>query len=332
MEHLNMCHEVILNMCKKKYKDFLEKKSQANESYLDSMDSIASFFQNKDLPKYYTATNTFKSGELDILKGEIVEVSHIRDGDETIHVKNIYNDDTEGLILITDFIRYFIPFRHTEDTIDFTKDNWFGGFTLPVMNIDIHGQIKRYDNDFNVGDRLFIIGNLSQTGTVIHLSCLIYCHATGMYYSFGLGYDENKKAMIFSPDYVLHIKLALAVKKPELKTFKVIGSVNIDNDILKDLRKELTYLQKNFSSTYQLNEIGWEIYYAFATPKTRYSLYSGRGLFKKPSKVNCASFIQTLFKGLLDCSQPYVPGFDRLISNPQHCKQKTKKYPIKSCQ
>jgi hypothetical protein len=304
-------------MCKKKYKDFLEKKSQPSESYVNSMNVLVVYFQHKDAGKYYKSIN----------KSEIIEVLEI--GDEAVHIKQANGKDS--LIFISDFIKNYTPYLKN-DEIYYTKDNWFGGFTLPVMSINTYGQIIRYDSDFNVGDRLFIIGNLSQTGTVIHLSCLIYCNATGMYYSFGLGYDENKKSMIYTPDYVLHIKMALAVKNPELKTFKVIASVNIDNDILKDLRKELTYLQKHFSSIYELNDIAWELYYEFATPKTRYSLYSGRGVFKKPTKVNCASFVQTLFKGLLDCSQPYIPGFDRLISNPQHCKQKTKKYPIKACQ
>jgi hypothetical protein len=63
---------------------------------------------------------------------------------------------------------------------------------------------------------------------------------------------------------------------------------------------------------------------------TRYCAVSS---FSKGEKSNCASFVQRLFKSVIKCSlfrSKYLRT-DRIVSNPNYCRQRFKKSPLRKC-
>uniref|UniRef100_A0A6C0KQ45 Uncharacterized protein n=1 Tax=viral metagenome TaxID=1070528 RepID=A0A6C0KQ45_9ZZZZ len=55
--------------------------------------------------------------------------------------------------------------------------------------------------------------------------------------------------------------------------------------------------------------------------------------FSKREKSNCASFVQRMFKSVINCSvfQSKYLRTDRIVSNPDYCRQCFKKSPLRKC-
>ena len=83
------------------------------------------------------------------------------------------------------------------------------------------------------------------------------------------------------------------------------------------------YLKEALSNTKQKiidgEKIVLSFYYQMQLRNCAYTPLSGT----KTRNVNCSSFLQKLFEGILSCSYKYLPLSDYFVSNPKNCRQIT---------